>query len=619
MAKATTITGTEGNDFIYLQESRSYVVNGLAGNDSLSGREWNDTLNGGANNDSLGGGDGDDVCNGGSGQDTLYADAGRDSLSGGAGDDQFYIAQRSDVKGDVITGGTGVDTLRFSVYYTDMAGAISFTAKGPNATTMFSQLFSLTGVERYDIDGLSGNDRVTGWIFGDFIDGNAGNDLLDGNGGDDIVNGGDGKDSIRGGKGADFMHGDDGDDRLDGGVGYDGLQGDAGNDTLRGEAGNDVLTGGFGADRLEGASGDDVIHARFESPYDLEDRGDVVTAGSGNDYVELGTDDSGDGGSGDRDTVSLRLMYDDHGESFTFDAGRHALSNGTIISNFELLDFLGGSGRDRVTGASLNDTLNGGQGDNSMKGMDGDDVLFGGDGKDELDGGAGNDLINDSRGSDKLLGGRGADTIQTGHDGMDRIDGGSGVDMVRFGYQTDRSTYLDLHDQSRNEGLARGDVYQNIESFEGSTMDDTMLGASGSDVFDGSQSDDVLDGRGGDDFLSGGQGSDLLIGGQGRDVFEFSDGLYPSGWHGDTIKDFTRGQDKLQISLVQFGFEDKQDFELVNGAGHDAKASGSLLMFDTVTHELWWDQDGKGENFDPQLIVTLDRVEELTSGDFLMV
>ena len=67
-----------------------------------------------------------------------------------------------------------------------------------------------------------------------FIDGGAGNDHIDGSGANDTIGGGEGDDVI---------HGDGGDDALTGGAGDDTILGGTGNDNLAGGAGDDVLLG----------------------------------------------------------------------------------------------------------------------------------------------------------------------------------------------------------------------------------------------------------------------------------------------------------------------------------------------------------------------------------------
>ena len=81
----------------------SKVVNGTntsAGDDTVKGYRWADSIDGLAGNDSLDGGPGNDTISGGSGDDALYGNVGNDDLTGGAGH-------------DLLAGDVGTDTYHF--------------------------------------------------------------------------------------------------------------------------------------------------------------------------------------------------------------------------------------------------------------------------------------------------------------------------------------------------------------------------------------------------------------------------------------------------------------------------------------------------------------------------
>ena len=80
------------------------------------------------------------------------------------------------------------------------------------------------------IDGLGGNDKLTGGAGRDWLLGSLGNDRLFGGDNADTLLGGDGTDQLAGDGGNDVLAGGIGDDRLDGGLGDDGMRGGAGND-----------------------------------------------------------------------------------------------------------------------------------------------------------------------------------------------------------------------------------------------------------------------------------------------------------------------------------------------------------------------------------------------------
>ncbi|MEH7826915.1 calcium-binding protein [Gemmobacter denitrificans] len=204
--RVEAVTGTSENDAItgvngtddwsikgVLAGEGNDTVNGLTGNDRLSGEEGNDSINGLAGNDRIEGGADADTLNGGDGNDTIDGGTHADVITGGNGEDR-------------LNGGSGNDNL----------------------------------------SGDAGNDTITGGLGNDNINGGADNDVLSGVNGNDTINGGTGNDNIKGGVGIDSLLGGDGNDTLHGGSSAD---------TINGGNGNDILTGGSGADTFVFAAG----------------------------------------------------------------------------------------------------------------------------------------------------------------------------------------------------------------------------------------------------------------------------------------------------------------------------------------------------------------------------
>jgi Ca2+-binding RTX toxin-like protein len=268
----------------------------------------------------------------------------------------------------------------------------------------------------------------------------------------------------------------------------------------------------------------------------------------------------------------------------------------------------------RLTGGTSGDILLGLGGNDTLKGGSGDDILNGGDGNDLLDGGAGLDWAFYSRdGGSPLLanlmtgkiyqsgsvdtvisveavrGGMGDDTyignaagnMFRGRGGVDYFDGHGGFDYVSFrerdviqGAKVDLST-----NRATNDGFGATDFLFNIEgvigtsladslkgnslanflrgetgndTLSGSSGNDTLDGGLGSDRLDGGSGNDVLLGGDGNDYLRGGSGADKLSGGKGLDRFKFS-GATESGTSGtsrDSIQDFARGTDRIDLSVI---------------------------------------------------------------------
>jgi len=222
---------------------------------------------------------------------------------------------------------------------------------------------------------------------------------------------------------------------------------------------------------------------------------------------------------------------------------------------------LGNGHGNAIWGRDGNDTIHGRGGNDSLYGQDGDDVLYGQWRDDELYGHAGNDILN---------GGHGADLLH----------GGSGVDRASY-TQANSGVRADLMQSSTNSGEAAGDTYRSIEDLQGSKHNDMLFGHNGANSLWGGQGRDELRGRGGsdklygqngndelygqngndvlygnsgNDRLVGGNGDDILWGGQGRDTFVLNtlNGL-------DRVKDFSVGQDQLDIGNILDGYDATQD------------------------------------------------------------
>ncbi|MDO5614056.1 MAG: calcium-binding protein [Paracoccus sp. (in: a-proteobacteria)] len=509
---------------------------------------------------------------GGAGNDTLVAGENSIALLGGAGADTFVP---SNIKGRIAIRDfeVGVDRLDFSnlgmvrsVYQLTILpqswgakirfheGVIDiFTTTGTSLPVSFftNDMFpitnydpanlptSITGSNGADvlrasaigstIYGRGGHDLIFGSNEADILYGDSGNDTIRGEGGDDSIYGGNGDDRIRGGPGDDLILGGSGNDILWGGSGNDSLSGDAGDDTLYGDNGHDTLRGGSGNDHLLGGNGNDILHgnnghdrleggAGNDSLYGGNGR-DTLLGGSGNDYLS--------GGEGND-----RLFGGN---------GHDTLYGGIGDDSLE-----GNNGNDRLFGEAGNDTLRGGDGNDYVHGGPGNDRLFGGGGNDTLLGGSGNDRLDGGSGNDLLEGGNGRDTLLGGH-GNDTLRGGAGDDLLRGGAGDDSMAGGDgndvLHGDDGNDRLAGG------------SGNDSLFGGRGHDFLLGDGGRDVLFGGVGNDTLRGGLGADTLNGGAGRDVFFYGAAAESSSQRGiDVIEDFTRGQDKIDLSAIGFDF-----------------------------------------------------------------
>lgn len=615
---ANNLTGTYFSDDIYGYGGNDTLRGGF-GDDYLYGGNGNDRLLGGHQNDWLEGGAGNDTLDGESGDDRFIGGAGADLMRGGAGNDVFDQTNLAEAPGDTIIGGAGIDLLRLDFGIVD--GPVTFRLSDPLVTLniRFGSLpvFSFREVEAFDIDGSTYGDNLTGWIYDDSLSGGAGNDTLSGGLGMDQIYGEEGNDVIRGGGDDDRLYGGAGNDNVFGDAGHDDIEGGSGNDTLRGGAGHDDIEGGTGADRLLGGLGNDRLFSEFSYSDDDERERDILNGEAGNDTVWMGLNDHADGGLG-LDKVHVNFSMATTTINWQFSAAAKVFANGARVVNFEVLEYSGSSGRDVITGGIYGDRLEGNQGNDQLSGGAGNDTLVGGTGNDLLIGGFGHDLLYHDFGNDTLRGNHGDDTFNIGFDENAAlpyrvvIDGGVGRDTVEF-TSTEMGAVVDLANQRLNDGLAYRKTLIGIEVLEGTRYDDFFYGTVAADTFIGGSGSDVLNGRGGNDTLMGGSGADILTGGAGRDIFDFTD--YGSGWEGDLITDFQRGQDKLRFDRSDFGTK----LQLINVLDPVARAGAPTLIYETDARRLWYDADGTGQDESPMLIVTLTGVNQLALSDFIFV
>jgi Ca2+-binding RTX toxin-like protein len=428
------LSGGVGNNSIDVSAASIAVI--------VAGRAGNDTITGSAFNDSLFGEDGDDVINGGAGSDLLDGGLGNDDLDGGADD-------------DVLTGGLGDDNVDGGAGALDQLNetgdvnltltTTTLTGLGTDSLANIEAAFLFGGLSPNVInasgfnggaisffDGAGGGDTIIGSPGPDILTSSAaGDDSLDGGDGADSVFSGSGRDTLLGGGGddilkgqggsGDVLRGGDGNDRLDGGTGNDPeLDGGEGDDLIFGDNGNDVLIGGAGKDTLFGGAGDDQLFG--------QSGGDLLSGQGGTDVI--------DGGSAtDRFTETADTDFTLIGSNL-----QSAVTGNETLTSIEVVFLIGGPGNNRIdaSGATVSvvalgedgdDTIGGGLGNDTLDGGIGNDIINGGLGNDVLTGGTGDDGLSGFRGDDFLVGGDGDDLL-VGHDGSDTINGDAGQDTL---------------------------------------------------------------------------------------------------------------------------------------------------------------------------------------------
>jgi trimeric autotransporter adhesin len=591
---------------------------GGGGDDSLSGGRWRDVLIGGRGNDFLSGGEGDDFYSyrPGDGNDVIQEYA-------GSGDGGYDVLDIIGYWSSNTTVGRSADGFSYILYFD--AGEESITLYGAaagNPENRVDEIWfedgglmndaSLAALAR-DIG--NGDDVVTG-STGSY-------EYVRGLGGNDVITGGDLWDWLKGDAGDDMLLGGGGEDRLEGGAGDDELNGGDGNDRLEGGAGADILAGGTGDDAyhvydssdsiVEAAGeGDDVVFstaATYTLPDNVEQLFGMLATGQvligsaldnqisarwGNDILEGGAGNDLLSGGGGEDVYRFARgdgddIVSDSGMSWGVNAIEFA--SGILPGNVSVThvgsDFVltvdGGGGSITLSYAAYSDvaevrfedgtvwaagelferSLIGTDGDDSLTGDYRDNVLLGLGGDDILDGGYGNDELHGGAGSDLLVGGWGDDVYVA--DELDSIveNPGEGEDEVR----TSAAVYLLADNVERLTGLS-----EDGQELTGNTLDNVILGGSGSDILRGGLGNDHLAGNAGSDryLYSRGDGHESILveAGPERDSLLFDFDIFPwevtvtqSGWDivltldqgGGTVTLLGTGSSFTNLSDVTFG------------------------------------------------------------------
>ena len=546
-------------------------VVGGAGNDSIIGADWAETLQGNSGNDTLEGGGGADRLDGGLGVDiAAYTSAGEGIVAAlanpasntgdAAGDTYIGIegllgsAYADHLSGDVwanwLSGGGGNDTLIGGIGADTLVGGAGFDwADYSQATSGLTASLAnalenagyATGDNLREMEGIIGSafdDTLIGAATGEYLIGGHGRDHLRGEAGADTLEGGDGDDTLLGGQGGDTLRGGSGTDwisyelavqvRIDlqnpgtntgdavGDV-FDSMEG------IIGTGGGDTLAGDSTANRLAGSGGNDAIQGR--------DGDDTLWGDAGNDTL--------DGG-----------------------AGREALFGGAGVDLASYANAQAGFWADMAapatnTGEAFGDSWA------ELEGIIGSafgDTLLGDEAGNQIDGGDGFDLIDGRGGSDTLYGGGGDDTF-LGGGGADVYYGGAGVDVVSYAGAM-RGQIINMTNSAGTYDWGAGDVFSFVEVIVGSNHADyiagdtgmnTIYGGAGEDcLFGGTNADalyggagnDLLEGGAGTDWIEGGAGSDLLSGGGGGDSF-VHDGAAATGT--DWVLDFVTGSGDMLV------------------------------------------------------------------------
>ncbi|MFM2388621.1 MAG: hypothetical protein RLZZ437_176 [Pseudomonadota bacterium] len=149
----------------------------------------------------------------------------------------------------------------------------------------------------------------------------------------------------------------------------------------------------------------------------------------------------------------------------------------------------------------------------------------------------------------------------------------------------------------------------------GGTGRDVLWGRGGDDRLSGDEGNDALYGGTGNDRLIGGAGRDILFGGAGADVFVFAaGGDAPEGQHKDTIRDFTSGVDKIDLTSLP-GPDDSNALIWRGTGGFSGNAGKVAVLQGRHASTVMVDLTGDGR---ADLAFSVYAAQPLTILDFLL-
>ncbi|WP_075289979.1 calcium-binding protein [Pararhizobium arenae] len=577
-AKTSLIEGNEFPDELVGTGAKEKIY-GLAGNDVIDGRGGGDFVSGGEGNDEIKGYVGDKL-DGGAGADTLKFD---------------FSAQKHNLN-LTLTGRLNTYTEIAPETWIRGFEVIDFkTGKGKN-------FLDARGAKNTSLDGTPG---------GVFLDGTAGTDTFLG----DYKSGMISLDKVEtidldfttSGKAATVLGAydtsislevgwnfvtlqnyqklklrlSDRDDDAAGTAAIDIIYGNGGDDIIRGRGGKDFIYGGNGNDKLygeagatlNGGAGDDLIYAS---------RGMTMIGGSGKDAAIF-------------DFSSIKTNY-----NFSILGMKDRvlqLDKATTLTGFEHLVLMFGKGDDVVKLHNIQFKLS----------KDIATVVNGGKGSDTL------------RIDASTKGGYIVANFENIVIDMSKSESGMLVDRdARTGALMLATKSLDV--KVISPGIMNVTGSQLADTLVGGSKADTLKGGAGNDVLRGGKGADALYGGKGNDTLIGGAFADYMAGGSGSDRFVYeikSDSIGYNEFYTDVIADFMRGQDKIDLSLIDAssskygdqGFTFKGTLPFSGSAGelrYYVADAGIVVLADT-----------NGDGLDDMRIHLVD-LKALSISDFIL-
>jgi Ca2+-binding RTX toxin-like protein len=283
---------------------------------------------------------------------------------------------------------------------------------------------------------------------------------------------------------------------------------------------------------------------------------------------------------------------------------------------------IGGTGSDgtdtlrNVEQMAYADRIEGTSGDNAMRGFGGADYMVGLAGMDTIDGGGGADTLDGGSGDDFIFGGAGVDSLM----------GGAGSDTVSFSTAT-ATLNINLQTSVVSGAGWDGDVISGFEHVISGSGNDAITGTTTANRLAGGAGGDNIKGGSGNDTLIGGEGRDTLNGQSGADVFVYGDRLDSTVSTSDIINEFTRGQDRIDLSLIDplaafgdqaFAFIGNAAFSSAAVSGTAAEVRWQLSSSGTQTHiQIEWGA-AAGVDMEIRLNGIYSGISALQASDFIL-
>jgi len=663
------ISGGNGNDIIDLG-SGTNVASGGAGDDSIYGGSGIDVISGDDGNDVIFGGAGDDILTGGEGSDVVNGDESTlgdetvdgnvfiatsdDFLGGGSGNDTFIIGS-DDIQNTFISGGvSGLDNEGEDARYVDVQEVSE--DEGEERAALDTQTGELVILDDEELSEQTETDvrlnivtRPGSSAISTFATTIAGYNAVD-----------------------TLAFTQSGEFETIGFTGIERIELSSGvNITLEAEQleanGESLSLGEINPGyQIHGVAGGPVENVTIEMEFEEEEfePADTIVGATPVTY---------DKAVFEVDDFSVAHLY--YNVDVTYDASEGEEGSFTRIDGANE----GSDAHEIVLGSEGVDYATMRLGDDTVYGNGGNDLLIGHGGADYLDGGEGDDIfviggfgsgvqgttskaddgnkewIATGAKHDVIVGGDGVDTLRitTGIGANTKANGTvvlndanfQSMEVVQVGgtvgrlnventdlqllndhyYFKANGTVADLSNTLGNNGgtinnvvVDASGVTANGLRFEGNANQQTFIGTTKADVFVGNGGNDTLTGGGGADTFVFGKVYEQVVTGSSTSVQTYTNTAFNLTGV-DTITDFTRGTDKIELHLDQYsqlaGFN--ASMLRVNSTG-TAQDANDYLVYNTTTKTLSYDADGNGSGAKVDIAI-LTGVNTLSTSDFVIV